>query len=126
MTAAACRPVRPDPVAALMLADDCRRQRDRRLLWRALALAAALHAVFILLPMPEMTRALPLAPESEKEGVSTSWRSSRLLVLAITIHNIPEGLAVGIAFGAVGAGYETATLGAAVALAIGIGFQNCP
>lgn len=68
----------------------------------------------------------PFAPESEKEGVTTSWRRSRLLVLAITLHNIPEGLAVGVAFGAVAAGYETATLGAAVALAIGIGFQNCP
>src|SRR5690606_22652994 len=56
----------------------------------------------------------------------TTWRRTALLVLAITLHNIPEGLAVGVAFGAVGAGYETATLGAAVALAIGIGLQNCP
>ncbi len=49
-----------------------------------------------------------------------------LLVLAITLHNVPEGLAIGVAFGAVAAGYESATLGAAVALAVGIGIQNCP
>jgi ZIP family zinc transporter len=49
-----------------------------------------------------------------------------LLVLAITLHNIPEGLAIGVAFGAVGAGYEAATFGGALALAIGIGLQNCP
>ena len=66
------------------------------------------------------------APDGAAEGIKTSWRRSALLVLAITLHNIPEGLAVGVAFGAVAAGYETATLGAAVALAIGIGLQNCP
>ena len=68
----------------------------------------------------------PFAPDHAVEGVPTTWRRTALLVLAITLHNIPEGLAVGVAFGAVGAGYETATLGAAVALAIGIGLQNCP
>jgi ZIP family zinc transporter len=68
----------------------------------------------------------PFAPDHTAEGIATPWRRTALLVLAITLHNIPEGLAVGVAFGAVGAGYETATLGAAVALAIGIGLQNCP
>jgi ZIP family zinc transporter len=47
-------------------------------------------------------------------------------VLAITLHNIPEGLAVGVAFGAVAAGFDSATLGGAVALTIGIGIQNFP
>jgi ZIP family zinc transporter len=65
-------------------------------------------------------------PLSDAEGVKTSWRRTTLLVLAITLHNIPEGLAIGVAFGAVAAGYESATLGAAVALAVGIGIQNCP
>jgi zinc transporter, ZIP family len=60
------------------------------------------------------------------EGVPTQWRRSILLVLAITLHNIPEGLAVGVAFGAVEQGIPTASLGAAVALAIGIGLQNFP
>jgi zinc transporter, ZIP family len=67
---------------------------------------------------------------SEAEGIHTSWRRSVLLVAAITLHNIPEGLAVGVAFGAVGLGITEgvpeATLGAAVALAIGIGLQNFP
>jgi ZIP family zinc transporter len=62
----------------------------------------------------------------KKEGVKTSWQRSTLLVLAITLHNIPEGLAVGVAFGAVAAGLPSATIGGAIALAIGIGIQNFP
>ncbi len=65
-------------------------------------------------------------PITEAEGLPTRWRQSILLVLAITLHNIPEGLAIGVAFGAVGSGYEGATLAGAVALALGIGLQNCP
>jgi len=65
-------------------------------------------------------------PTEEAEGIKTSWRRSTLLVLAITLHNIPEGLAVGVAFGAVAAGFPAATLPAAIALAIGIGIQNFP
>jgi len=62
----------------------------------------------------------------DREGVKTSWQRSTLLVVAITLHNFPEGLAVGVAFGAVAAGLPSATIGAAVALAIGIGIQNFP
>jgi zinc transporter, ZIP family len=62
----------------------------------------------------------------EPEGPKTSLRRSVLLVLAITLHNIPEGLAVGVAFGAAAVGMEAATLAGAVALAIGIGIQNFP
>ncbi len=65
-------------------------------------------------------------PTSEAEGVPTSWRRSVLLVSAITLHNIPEGLAVGVAFGAVAAGIPEASLAGAVALALGIGIQNFP
>lgn len=60
------------------------------------------------------------------EGMPTRWRRSVLLVLAITLHNIPEGLAVGVAFGAVAHELPSASLGAALALAIGIGLQNFP
>jgi ZIP family zinc transporter len=62
----------------------------------------------------------------EAEGVKTGWQRSTLLVIAITLHNIPEGLAVGVAFGALAAGLPSASFGAAVALAIGIGIQNFP
>ncbi len=65
-------------------------------------------------------------PIEEAEGIKTTWQRSVLLVLAITLHNIPEGLAVGVAFGAVAAGLETATLAGAGALALGIGLQNFP
>jgi len=65
-------------------------------------------------------------PTDRAEGVRTGWQRSILLVLAITLHNIPEGLAVGVAFGAVAAGLPSATLAGAVALAIGIGIQNFP
>jgi ZIP family zinc transporter len=65
-------------------------------------------------------------PEQQAEGVKTTWRRTTLLVLAITLHNIPEGLAIGVAFGAVAADLPAATLPAAVALAIGIGLQNFP
>lgn len=65
-------------------------------------------------------------PIGQAEGPRTRWHQSILLVLAITLHNIPEGLAIGVAFGAVGSGFEGATLGGAVALALGIGLQNCP
>ncbi len=61
-----------------------------------------------------------------KEGVKTNWQRSILLVLAITLHNIPEGLAVGVAFGAAKLGLEGATLYGAIALTIGIGLQNFP
>lgn len=60
------------------------------------------------------------------EGVKSPWQRTTLLVLAITLHNIPEGLAVGVLFGGVAAGIPEASIGGAVALAIGIGLQNFP
>ena len=65
-------------------------------------------------------------PMEDAEGIKTNWQRSILLVLAITLHNIPEGLAVGVAFGAVGAGLPSATMAGAAALALGIGLQNFP
>jgi ZIP family zinc transporter len=65
-------------------------------------------------------------PTAEAEGPKTSWHRSILLVLAITLHNIPEGLAVGVAFGALASDLPSATMAGAVALALGIGIQNFP
>ena len=64
--------------------------------------------------------------KDEAEGPQTDWHRSTLLVLAITLHNIPEGLAVGVLFGGAALGLDGASVGAAVALAIGIGIQNLP
>jgi ZIP family zinc transporter len=85
-----------------------------------------LGAVFLFVIdklLPHLHLNMPL---EQAEGISTSWQRSVLLVLAITLHNIPEGLAVGVAFGAVAANLEAASLPSAIALAIGIGLQNFP
>lgn len=62
----------------------------------------------------------------EQEGTKNSWSKTILLVFAITLHNIPEGLAVGVSFGAVAANLPGAEIGGAIALALGIGLQNFP
>lgn len=64
--------------------------------------------------------------EKRPEGVKSSWQRSVLLVLAITLHNIPEGLAVGVGFGVAAVGLENGYLASAIALALGIGLQNFP
>lgn len=70
---------------------------------------------------------LHIGSQTEKaEGVKTKWKRSVLLVAAITLHNIPEGLAVGVALGAANAGLSTATFAGAVMLTIGMGIQNFP
>ncbi|WP_442891812.1 ZIP family metal transporter [Dissulfurispira sp.] len=73
--------------------------------------------------LPHLHMGLPM---KDAEGIKTSWRRTTLLILAVTLHNIPEGLAVGVAFGAVAAGLPSATLTGAIALAVGIGLQNFP
>ncbi len=73
--------------------------------------------------IPHLHMGLPI---ENSEGIKTSWHRSILLVLAITIHNIPEGLAVGVAFGALASDSSAASFAGAVALAIGIGLQNFP
>ena len=65
-------------------------------------------------------------PREDAEGIKTNWQRSVLLVLAITLHNIPEGLAVGVAFGALASNTPSASLAGAIALALGIGLQNFP
>ncbi len=73
--------------------------------------------------LPHLHLRLPI---EEVEGIKTNWHRSILLVLAITLHNIPEGLAVGVAFGALAYNLPSATLAGAIALALGIGIQNFP
>ena len=73
--------------------------------------------------LPHLHLGLPM---NKAEGIKTSWQRSILLVLAITLHNIPEGLAVGVAFGALAQNPDAGVLTSAIALAIGIGLQNFP
>jgi len=97
-----------------------------KLKWLPPLVGFLLGAIFLRL----IDKLLPhLHPGLAAEGPKTSWQRSTLLVLAITIHNIPEGLAVGVAFGAAASmtGVEQSQqIGAAIALAIGIGLQNFP
>jgi len=80
-----------------------------------------------LLVVDKILPHLHLGLKREKaEGIKTSWKRSVLLVLAITLHNIPEGLAVGVAFGALASNPEIGALTGAIALALGIGLQNFP
>ena len=65
-------------------------------------------------------------PIGEAEGIKTTWHRNRLLIIAVALHNIPEGLAIGAAFGAVVTGFEHASLFAAATLAIGMGIHNFP
>jgi zinc transporter, ZIP family len=65
-------------------------------------------------------------PEADIEGLPTSWKRSTLLMLAVTLHNIPEGLAVGVAFGASASLQHIVSPASAIALAVGIGIQNFP
>lgn len=60
------------------------------------------------------------------EGMPSSLKRTTMLVLAVTLHNIPEGMAVGLAFGLASTGNTTVTLASAIALAVGIGLQNFP
>ncbi|XP_062472893.1 zinc transporter ZIP11 isoform X2 [Pezoporus occidentalis] len=75
--------------------------------------------------LPDPPPAFPVARDGAPAASSSSWRRIMLMILAITIHNIPEGLAVGVGFGAIGKS-ASATFQSARNLAIGIGIQNFP
>lgn len=97
--------------------------------WIPAVVGFLLGGVFLRLSDAILPHLHPGARMEEAEGIPTSWRRATLLVLAITLHNIPEGLAVGVTFGAAAIQLEVATgatLAAAIALAIGIGLQNFP
>lgn len=94
--------------------------------WLAALVGFSLGGAFLWLVDLVLPHLHPGFPREEAEGVESELQRSILLVLAITLHNFPEGLAVGVAFGGVGAGLGPVTLGGAVALAIGIGLQNLP
>lgn len=94
--------------------------------WMPAAAGFFLGAIFIYI-LDKLTPHLHINfGDSEVEGVKTQWHKTTLLILAITLHNIPEGLAVGVLFGAAAIGMEEASISGAIALALGIGIQNFP
>ena len=101
--------------------------------WVAPAIGFFLGALFLYILDKIIPHLHLFAKREEAEGMSTNWRKTILLVLAIALHNIPEGLAVGVAFGVLASpeilgmdGHSVFTIGSAIALAIGIGIQNFP
>lgn len=95
--------------------------------WIPVAIGFILGGIFIASIDKLLPHLHPNAPMSQAEGIRPKKRKrSTLLVLAITLHNIPEGLAIGVSFGAVAMGSPSASLAGALALAIGIGVQNIP
>lgn len=88
------------------------------------AIGLALGMLFLLL-MDKITPHLHLK-STEPEGVSSSFKKTTMLVLAVTLHNIPEGMAVGVAFAGLLAAGSPITLAGAFTLAIGIAIQNFP
>jgi len=94
--------------------------------WVPATVGFLLGGAFLWIVDKTLPHVHPSFKRNEQEGVKSSLQRSILLILAITIHNFPEGLAVGVAFGAVGAGLPSASLAGAAALALGIGIQNFP
>lgn len=104
---------------------------QQRVPWLPAAVGFAAGALFLAAADRLLPHLHPMRPLERAEGPRTTWSQTTLLILAITLHNIPEGLAVGVAFGALGSVGDVAVLqatsvGAAVALTIGIGLQNFP
>lgn len=100
--------------------------------WLPAAIGFIAGGVFLRIADHYLPHLHPGLARSEAEGVETPWRRATLLVLAITLHNIPEGLAVGVAFAAAAAQVDAgivaggATLAGAIALSAGIALQNFP
>lgn len=94
--------------------------------WLPALIGFLLGAVFFRVVDKLLPPLHPLLPVEKAEGLKTSWPKCTLLVLALTIHNIPEGLAVGIAFGSTASGVPSMPIVGALALAVGIGIQNFP
>jgi ZIP family zinc transporter len=94
--------------------------------WLPVTVGFLLGGFFLWLLDKILPHLNPSCPPDKVEGIKTPWQRNTLLILAITMHNIPEGLTIGVAFGAAAAGFQSASLASAMWLAIGIGIQNMP
>ncbi|MEG1641791.1 MAG: ZIP family metal transporter [Synergistaceae bacterium] len=93
--------------------------------WLAPAIGFTAGAIILRIMDMLLPHLHPAMAETTPDGPPSTLRRTTLLVLAITLHNIPEGLAVGVAFGTVGM-VDSVTISSAIALAVGIGLQNFP
>jgi ZIP family zinc transporter len=101
-------------------------EKDGQITWLPAVVGFLSGGLFLFLIdkiLPHLHLGLPM---NKAEGIKTTWQRSVLLVLAITLHNIPEGLAIGVAFGALATDPTIGVLSGAIALAVGIGLQNFP
>lgn len=102
-----------------------------RLSWGPPTVGLLAGAAFLAVADRVLPHLHPSLDPGATEGLQTQWSTTTLLILAITLHNIPEGLAIGVAFGAAaspmpGALAGTSSFGAALALSVGIALQNVP
>jgi ZIP family zinc transporter len=96
-------------------------------IWFAPAVGFLLGALFLYFLDKKIPHLHLFESVENAEGPKTDLKKTELLVLAIALHNIPEGLAVGVAFGALASGMDIGMeMGGAIALAIGMGLQNAP
>ena len=96
-------------------------------IWFAPAVGFLLGALFLYYLDKKIPHLHLFESVENAEGPKTDLKKTELLVLAIALHNIPEGLAVGVAFGALASGMDIGMeMGGAIALAIGMGLQNAP
>ena len=89
------------------------------------AAAGFLLGIVFLLVLDRAVPHLHLNSE-EQEGIKSNWKKSTMLILAVTIHNIPEGASVGIVLAGAMAGGSPITMAGAIALSVGIAIQNFP
>lgn len=92
--------------------------------WMPVIIGFAAGGAFLILMDKVLRHLHPNSKDGSPEGMPSNLRKSILLVFAITLHNIPEGFAVGVAFGAMA--NEGVTFAAAIVVALGIGIQNLP
>lgn len=101
-------------------------QRMELPVWIPPATGFILGAIFLKIIDKILPHLHMQSPLDEAEGLRTTFRKSTLLILAVTLHNIPEGLALGVSFGAHGLDPQSVSLLSSIILALGIGIQNIP
>ncbi len=111
-------------VWSLMIPSINMAEEQGKIAWMPAAIGFLLGVVFLLI----LDSVIPhLHLKSEKpEGMKTKWKKTTMMVFAVTLHNIPEGMAVGVTFAGALLGNTGITMLGAITLAVGIAIQNFP